>query len=118
MPPPDHLDDQLEERASEILDQVTLHHFTATPETINPFALSVLSWRVDGPSGFQVRINIVRVAKAGTRSVQPRFTTTFQLHAYVGDYSKTLGTTTVTVNLARCISHDSEIVDDVCPEAR
>ena len=102
-----------DDHSVEILDQVTLKHFTANPTNIDPFGVSTLKWQVDGPPGFRVRMDSVPVSKSGTRSVQPRQTHTFRLHALAGQASKFLGSATVNVNLAACISRESTLIDEL-----
>ena len=106
-------DGESDDQSLEILDQVTLKHFTANPPDIDPFGVSTLGWRVDGPAGFRVRMDGVPVAKSGTRSVQPRETRTFRLHAFAGRASKFLGSATVSVNLAQCITRESSLIDEL-----
>lgn len=104
---------QSEDPSVEILDQVTLKHFTANPPNIDAFGASTLRWQVDGPAGFRVRIDGLPVSKSGTRSVQPRETHTFRLYAFAGLGSKFLGSATVNVNLAQCINRESSLIDEL-----
>lgn len=102
-----------EDPSLKILEQVTLKHFAANPVNIDPFGVSTLGWHVDGPGGFRVKIDGLQVSKSGTRSVQPRETHTFRLYAFAGQASKFLGLATVNVNLARCISRESSLIDEL-----
>jgi hypothetical protein len=97
----------------EILDQVTLKHFTANPSNIDPFGVATLRWHVDGPAGFRVRIDSLSVSKSGTKSVQLPETHTFRLYAFAGRASKFLGSATVSVNLAQCINRESSLIDEL-----
>jgi hypothetical protein len=97
----------------EILDKVTLKHFTASPSNVDAFGASTLSWRVDGPAGFRVRIDGLPVSKSGTKSVQLPETHTFRLYAFAGRASKFLGSATVSVNLAACINRESSLIDEI-----
>ena len=98
----------------DILEEVTLSHFTASPSTIDPFGNSTLSWKVDGPPvGFRVKLDSQVVSKIGTRTVQPRQTHTFRLSAFIRQASKFLGSATVNVNLGQCISRDSTLIDEL-----
>jgi hypothetical protein len=106
-------DDESKDPSLEILEQVTLKYFKASPPSIDPFGASTLRWQVDGPAGFRVRMDGLPVSKSGTRSVQPRETHTFRLYAFVGPASKFLGAATVNVNLAQCISRDSTAIDEL-----
>ena len=110
MPDPTRLDEEVSERALEILEEVTLHHFTADPTGILPFGSSTLSWRVDGPAGFHVKLNVTTVARIGTRVVQPTESVTYRLYAHAGPHSKFLGLVAVTVNLAQCRSAENGFV--------
>lgn len=103
--------DGQEDRALEILEEVSLDYFTAEPSAISPFGASSLRWKVTGPStGFKVRLEGTDVAKAGSRGVQPAVSHTYRLHAYAGGYSKFLGNATVNVNLGRCTSNENATV--------
>src|SRR5258705_7617866 len=76
----------------DILGEVTLESFKANPTNIGPFGASVLSWSVNGPAGFHVKLASQDVAKTGTRVVQPPATTSYRLSAHAGQASRTLGT--------------------------
>jgi hypothetical protein len=106
-------DGESDDPGVEILDQVSLKFFTANPSSIDPFGASTLRWQVDGPPGCRVKMDGLQVAKSGTRSVQPRQTHTFRLNATAGQASKFLGSATVNVNLAQCISRDSSLIDEL-----
>ena len=104
--------DEQRDRASEILDQVFLDYFRAEPTTIKPFEFSTLSWKVDGPVGFGVKINISPVAKKGTKTVQPESSETYRLYAHAGRYSAFLGCVTVGVDVSQCISARNDFVEE------
>jgi hypothetical protein len=86
----------------EILAEVKLIFFKSAPGTIGPFGASVLSWKVEGPPGFQVELNLLNVPKAGEKVVQPASSTTFRLSARAGRASRTLGYATVDVDSTGC----------------
>lgn len=107
MPLPSTDDLQGQDDASvEILGEVKLISLKAAPATIGPFGASVLSWKVEGPSGFHVELNLLNVPKTGEKVVQPASTTTFRLSARAGRAGRTLGYATVNVDGAGCEAYE------------
>jgi hypothetical protein len=103
MPMLDEEDQQDRDNAGvEILGDVRLVSFTASPDHIGPFGASHLAWRVEGPVGFHVRLGFVQVQKTGGSVVQPAVTTTYRLSAQAGQATKALGQVTVTVDGSGC----------------
>lgn len=90
----------------EILGEVRLVSFTATPDHIGPFGASHLAWSVEGPLGFHVRLGFVKVQNTGGTVVQPAVTTTYRLSAQAGQASKVLGHVTVTVDGTGCVTYE------------
>jgi len=91
------------ERGLEIIAQVELEHFTATPPTVTPFEAAELSWRVSGPDKpFSVLIDNQPVAKSGTAEFtlfEPR---TFSLEARAFGAKKRLGTVQIGFDGSGC----------------
>jgi hypothetical protein len=102
------LDDQQDQddQSVDILGEVSLKSFKATPTNIGPFGASVLSWSVEGPAGFHVELNSANVAKTGQRVVQPTSTAIYRLSAHSGRASKSLGTVQVIVDRASCEAYE------------
>src|SRR5712671_6281730 len=66
----------------DVLADVELVSFTATPDHIGPFGASQLAWEVKGPkSGFHVTLSGPTVARVGHEIVQPRSTISYHLNA-------------------------------------
>jgi hypothetical protein len=88
----------------DILSDVELVSFTATPDHIGPFGASQLNWKVTGPpSGFHVTLNGSTVPRAGGEIVQPQTSTSYHLNAVaVGGVTKFLRTLTVQVSDSSC----------------
>jgi hypothetical protein len=84
------------------LGEVRLISFKAEPASIGPFGASTLSWHVEGPTGFQLELNLAVVPKTGQRVVQPVATTTYTLSARAGNARRTLGHVTVSVDSSSC----------------
>jgi hypothetical protein len=105
-------DDDVDGLGLDTLADVQLVYFKAEPPSIGAFGSSSLVWKVDGPSsGFSVRLEGTQVAKAGSITVQPKFSQTYRLYASAGGKSKFLGSATVNVNLARCVSIENQFVE-------
>ena len=106
------LETELDRQALAALANVKLHHFTAEPSTIGPFASSEISWEVVVPEEYDVTVDInldgMSVPPTGELSVSPEFTKSYHLRARAGRYSKVLGTVTVHVDLARCVILNDE----------
>jgi hypothetical protein len=100
-PSTDNQNDQIDQ-ALDILEQVQLDHFTASPTSIGPFGASTLSWKVTGPAGFHVELGNFTVAKTGQRTVQPLSTTSFVLTAVAFSARRVLGRVTVQVVTSGC----------------
>lgn len=100
------------QQALAILNDVSLVEFRAEPSDLSPFGTATLMWTTDGPSGFRVRINGMRLANTGELRVRPTSNETYRLYAYVGTFRKLLGSVSVKVNVARCIIRDSEFIDE------
>ena len=71
----------------DLLEEVELKSFTATPTAIGPFGASVLRWEVAGPSGVNVQLGQRAVAKSGEQVVQPTVSSIYRLNARVGQVS-------------------------------
>ncbi|HEX8903527.1 MAG TPA: hypothetical protein VF771_01655 [Longimicrobiaceae bacterium] len=56
-----------DDTGAEVLDDVVLESFTASPDHIGPFGASHLAWSVEGPPGFRVELNGLGVQKIGER---------------------------------------------------
>lgn len=106
MPLPIDEQDFPDSHSLEILDQVVLTSFKAEPSHIGPFGASHLSWKVEGPQGFQVRLNALPVGRAGDRIVQPASSTVYRLTAVAGQASKVLGTASVSVDATGCVTFE------------
>jgi len=88
----------------DVLADVKLVSFTATPDHIRPFGASQLAWNVEGPvSGFSVMLNDARVARKGGEIVQPLSATSYQLSAVSGGVTKVLRTITVQIDESACV---------------
>jgi hypothetical protein len=96
--------DNQNDQALEILDQVTLDHFSANPTSIGPFGASNLSWKATGPAGFHLELNGSLVPKTGQRTVQPINTATFTLTAVAFQAWQVTGSVTVQVVTSGCKS--------------
>jgi hypothetical protein len=107
------IDDEADDRASELLNQVNLITFQAAPQELQPFESTVLRWNVEAPSGVQIKLNGESVAKSGRRAIQPDSTQTYRLYARVPRASRFLGSVTVSVNVSQCESRDSTIIDEL-----
>lgn len=99
----DDQNDQIDQ-ATEILNQVTLDHFSANPISIGPFGASTLSWKATGPQGFHLELDGSVVPKTGQRTVQPVDTATFTLRAVAFQAQRVLGRVTVEVVTSGCQS--------------
>jgi hypothetical protein len=110
MPLPDDSNGDSQEQAYEILEQVTVDYFRADPTAPGPFGFSVLSWKVDGPRGFLVKINGIRVERVGSKAIQPRISQTFHLYAHVSNYYRFLRSVTITVDLSACVPDPNQLV--------
>jgi hypothetical protein len=90
-------------QAMQILQQVKVPQFTASPSTIGPFEYSVISWMATGPSlGWNLTLNGEFVDRAGSRVVQPVESSYYSLSAVAGQVTRPLGKIFVTVNLDAC----------------
>lgn len=98
--------DDLDDTSVEILGEVTLRSFTATPDHIGPFGASNLAWSVEGPPGFHLELVGIRVQKSGERLVMPAATTGYSLTAVAGQARRTLGRVTVTVDVVGCEAYE------------
>jgi hypothetical protein len=88
---------------ADVLENVELVSFTATPTQLGPFGASKLVWEVRGPQlGFFVRLNGATVARNGQEIVQPPQTATFRLSAVAAGATKFLGIVTVEVDTSAC----------------
>ena len=95
-----------DETSVDILSAVELVSFKATPDHIGPFGASHLTWKVEGPPGFQVKLDYLSTQKTGEKVVQPAVTTSYRLSAQAGQASRTLGHVTVTVDGTGCESYE------------
>ena len=105
MPPSEEVIDN----SIDILGQVQLDSFTATPATIPPFGESVLSWRVSKLPN-NVRLSLggrtpgENLPAEGSRIASPRATTTYQLVASTSVIDSILGKVTVNVDTTDCVT--------------
>jgi hypothetical protein len=89
--------------AVDILSDVELVSFTATPDHIGSFGASQLAWNVEGPkTGFHVTLNGATVARVSGEIVQPQTTTSYRLSAVSAGATKSLRTLTVQVDNSGC----------------
>ncbi|MEU6324968.1 hypothetical protein [Streptomyces sp. NPDC047009] len=87
----------------DVLSEVELVSFTASPDHIGAFGASQLSWTVQGPQGgWHVTLNDSNVTRVGGEIVQPQTTTNYRLSALSGGVTKHLRTITVRVDDAGC----------------
>ena len=88
-----------------LLEQVELLSFTATPDHVLPFQSSTLRWNVKTPGGvaFSVDFFASRVSATGMKVVQPVVTSEFALQARALQAETTLGTVTVFVDASQCM---------------
>src|SRR4030095_6072843 len=94
--------DEEDEDSTEILDEVVLQYFKASPGSISSFGHSILSWKVEGPLGFQVLLLSETVPKSGSKIVSPDSSTNYHLYARARCILKKLGTVERTVDNQRC----------------
>jgi hypothetical protein len=86
-----------------LLEQVVLKSFTASPSTILPFESSRLFWDVAGPAvGFGVELDGRQVVSRGDKFIQPLSTTEYRLTGSIGRLGRLLGVATVTVDEQAC----------------
>ncbi|WP_266180342.1 hypothetical protein [Dyella humicola] len=94
------------------LAETTLLVFSAAPLTIEPYGRSTLSWSVELPEQTDVTVYLdirgTSVAAAGNMPVAPESTTTYQLRARAGAYSKVLGVVTINTDLSACVALSAE----------
>lgn len=87
----------------DILSDVALVSFNATPDHIGSFGASQLAWAVTGPqTGWHVTLNGTSVARASGEIVQPQTTTSYHLNAVAVGVTKSLGTINVHVDDSGC----------------
>jgi len=98
-------DDQIDDDV-EVLGDVDLNSFTASPATIAPFGGgSTLRWSVSLPQlGVQVRLNGRTVTASGSQAVHPSVSTRYTLTAHHRGASRQLGAVTVHVETSGCIT--------------
>ena len=106
---------EFDQKAQAALAEVRLDHFTAEPLTIEPFAISTISWKVtvqkEGDVAVELDLDGTPVATTGEFLVAPDSTTSYQLRAKALSHSKILGTVTAHVDLAACIALSAEPVE-------
>lgn len=92
------------DRGAQLLTQVKLLAFTATPDQILPFQPVTLRWDVKSPPGVSFSLDFFasRVAAAGIRIVHPGASSSFTLQARALQAETTLGTVTVSVDSSKC----------------
>jgi hypothetical protein len=90
-----------------LLDEVSVQSFTATPSTIAPFSSTTIRWSVTAPQGVTIAMNEFPGPNSGERTFSPTTTSTFHLTAKVGRYTKNIAAVTVHVDLAQCLTLDS-----------
>jgi hypothetical protein len=87
----------------ELLDDVHLVSFTATPSALGPFGVSLLRWNVTGVKApVRIVLNNLQVPAVSQRSVWPLTGTLYNLSAVVGNARKSLGNVFVQVDLSTC----------------
>jgi len=91
-------------QSTDILAQVKLESFTATPSTIVPFQSSVLAWTVSGPKegGFTVALDRDGVNPVARLAVSPPASRGYGLTARAGTIITDLGGTYVNVDTSAC----------------
>jgi len=77
----------------------TIESFTATPESMNPGELSILSWSVKNATNVTIDQGVGTVSPTDTTEVSPEETTTYTLTATNSDGSKTSSCTVAILNL-------------------
>ena len=98
------IDTEIEGIGDEILQAVELQSFTLSPETIEPFDESHLSWVVTGPPNkFSVQLNGANVSPSGSATVNPVFSKQYDLIAKALGSAKFLGRVTLNVDHDSCV---------------
>jgi len=99
--------DPIDDEVIECLGGVEVASFTASPSTVRPFGGgATLRWNVALPAGCRVGIllNGRSVSRSGSQAVAPAVTTRYTLTARAGRATRVLGSVTVTVDTAACIT--------------
>ncbi len=97
----------IDDHTLECLGDTQVTSFTASPASTQPFGPPVtLRWSVSSPStcGVAIRLNGQAVAKTGSMQVQPTVTTRYSLTAQARGATKSLGSVTVAVDTAACVT--------------
>ena len=82
----------------------TIEHFTATPESINPGELSILSWSVKNATNITIDQDVGTVSATGTTEVSPEETTIYTLTAKNSDGEKTQACTIEVIIMVESIA--------------
>lgn len=97
----------IDDETLECLADTELTSFTASPASTQPFGPpTTLRWTVSTPTtcGVAIKLNGLAVAKSGSMQVQPTVTTRYSLTARARGATKSLGSVTVTVDTAACVT--------------
>lgn len=97
----------IDDETLECLGDTQATSFTATPPSAQPFGPpTTLRWSVSSPTtcGVAVKLNGLAVERSGSMQVQPTVSTRYSLTARARGATKTLGSVTVTVDTAACVT--------------
>jgi hypothetical protein len=97
----------IDDESLECLAETHATNFSATPTSTPPFGPPVtLRWSVTSPGtcGVAVKLNGLAVDRSGSMQVQPTVTTRYSLTARMRGATKTLGSVTVAVDTATCLT--------------
>jgi hypothetical protein len=89
-----------------------LFFFKATPDHIEPFQSSTLSWNAALPDGFTLTLNNAWVPQTGDAAVQPVVTTDYTIRALHGGSETALGYVTVSV-ANTCVQQPKKYVQNL-----
>ena len=104
------LTDTTSEHDLQLLAGVHLQSFVSDPPAVGPFGQARLMWSVTAPDGVQLALDTATVPHNGQLFVSPPTTQSYHLIARAGHFSKPLGTVTVHVNMAQCITLDTGLL--------
>jgi hypothetical protein len=82
--------------------EVFLRRLDVEPDAIGPFGAAVLSWEVEAPPQVRVKINSEFVEQAGSRAVQPAYSSTYRVLYLSGSRTRELGHIDLTVDMSAC----------------
>src|SRR5215469_12200523 len=94
--------------AQEALQAVKLDLLTAKPSPVRPFSSSTISWAVTLSDKFDIPVQILLddtpVPTSGQVQVAPDLPQTYQLSAHAIRYSRILGSITLDIDFAACVT--------------